>query len=83
MDQTQLFKTTINVAISDPRKKKVAKIDPKHLIVNNLAFNFTEPEVIDLFKPCGDLKESRLLLDERGRSKGTAFLMFETEVFKN
>jgi hypothetical protein len=43
--------TAISVAISDPKKKKQAKADPKCLIATNLPFSYTEPDVKLLFAP--------------------------------
>ena len=41
----------ISVAISDPKKKKVSQVDPRHLIATNLSFHIVKEDVQKIFEP--------------------------------
>jgi RNA recognition motif-containing protein len=50
------------------------------LYVGNLAFHTTEETIQRLFSSCGDVAETKLVLDrETGRSRGFAFVSMATE----
>lgn len=54
--------------------------DPKKLFVGNLPFSTTEESVSSLFSQYGEVVEAKLITDRMtGRSKGIAFVTFQTE----
>ena len=80
MNQKTIHGKLINVAISDPRKKKVKEVDPRNLFITNLPFSILEQDLKSTFSCFGEITELRLARDEKGRSKGTAFISFSSEV---
>lgn len=54
--------------------------NPKKLFVGNLPFSTTEEDVVSLFSDYGTIVDAALIKDRMsGRSKGIAFVTFETE----
>lgn len=54
--------------------------NPKKLFVGNLPFSTTEEEVVSMFSDFGTVVDAALIKDRMsGRSKGIAFVTFETE----
>ena len=53
--------------------------NPKKLFVGNLPFSTTEEEVVSMFSDFGTVVDAALIKDRMsGRSKGIAFVTFET-----
>lgn len=54
--------------------------NPKKLFVGNLPFNTSEETVLSLFSQHGEVAECKLIIDRMtGRSKGIAFVTYQTE----
>lgn len=54
--------------------------NPKKLFVGNIPFNTTEEVIVNLFSEHGNVVDAALIVDRMsGRSKGIAFITFETE----
>jgi len=52
----------------------------KKIYVGNLSYNITQDDLSDFFSKFGDITETKLISDfETGRSKGFAFIEFETQ----
>lgn len=52
----------------------------KKLYVGNLSYQTTEDDLRQFFNDCGPVETLKLIMDrETGRSKGFAFVTFETE----
>jgi len=48
------------------------------VFVGNLGFRTTENGIREFFYDCGEIKDVRISLDEEGRSRGFAYVEFET-----
>ena len=46
------------------------------IMVRNLSYNLTEEDLSDFFKDCGDVKGTRILKDDTGKSRGLGFIDF-------
>lgn len=56
------------------------EVSPKKIFVGNIPFSTTEEELVNLFSEYGTISEAALIVDRfNGRSKGIAFITFETE----
>lgn len=54
--------------------------NPKKLFVGSISFNTTEETLVSLFSQHGTVVDAALIVDRMsGRSKGIAFITFETE----
>ncbi len=54
--------------------------NPKKLFVGNLSFDTTKDTVVNLFSEYGKIEDAALITDRMsGRSKGIAFITFDTE----
>ncbi|KZV73245.1 hypothetical protein PENSPDRAFT_627695 [Peniophora sp. CONT] len=72
----------LSVYISNPERKKErtdANANAKEVYVAGLSKFTTKEDLDKRFKAYGRVKEIRVPLDEQGRSKGFAFIEFETE----
>ncbi|KAF9968275.1 hypothetical protein BGZ73_000174 [Actinomortierella ambigua] len=47
------------------------------IYVRNLPFTTTEQDLKDLFRTCGAMKRTEILLDDRGRPRGSGIVRFE------
>ena len=52
--------------------------DTTSVFVGNLPYDVREEQMIELFRPCGEILRFRLLLDEFGKGKGYGFCDFAT-----
>ena len=71
------------VYISDPTRKKQrtdANANDKELYVSNLARSTKEADLQKVFSSVGAVKGVRLITDDKGDSKGFAFVEYEDEV---
>lgn len=71
-------------ALKDPsilsRIVEKAESDPTHrkIFIHGLAWDATEDQVLQVFKPFGEVEELKLITDKvTGRAKGYAFLLFK------
>lgn len=48
------------------------------IAITNLYFRTTVEEIYDAFSPFGKLVQCRMLINERGESKGYAFVKYQT-----
>lgn len=56
------------------------QVNPKKLFVGNLSWGTTQDAVVNLFSEYGQITDAVLITDKMsGRSKGIAFVTFETE----
>ncbi|KAJ3128261.1 Splicing factor [Nowakowskiella sp. JEL0407] len=69
----------LSVAISNPSTKPLKVADMKELIVTNLPASCDELKLRELFEKFGELKGVRILKDNHGKLKGTAFVEFADE----
>ncbi|KAH0786350.1 nucleolar protein 12 [Histomonas meleagridis] len=61
-------------------KSKIDKDTNKRTVfIGHVPFDATEEEVIEIFKSCGDIHHVRIPHDERGRSRGVAYVTFQEE----
>ncbi|EFA84676.1 hypothetical protein PPL_01667 [Heterostelium album PN500] len=61
-----------------PREERKPKIDLKKvLFVSNISFATTVEQLIELFKPFGELDLTEIVTDRKGRSKGIAFVEYK------
>lgn len=72
-------------ALKDPsilsRIVEKAESDPTHrkVFIHGLAWDATEDQVLQVFRPFGEVEEFKLITDKvTGRAKGYAFLLFKT-----
>ena len=80
LDQSEIAPDhKIGVAISNPAKKTMHSVDLKQLFISNLADNIVETDLMELFGQYGVIQQIRLIKNERGRSKGIAYIHFEKE----
>ncbi|XP_073043212.1 UBP1-associated protein 2B-like [Primulina eburnea] len=71
-DATLLAKI-IETADSDPTHRKI--------FIHGLGYDATSEQLVQAFKPFGEIEESRLIVDKNtGRAKGYAFVLFKTRV---
>jgi len=59
---------------SDPPKS-----NPLEVFVGGLSWDAKESDLHDLFDECGHVENVKILMTPEGRSKGAAFIMFESE----
>ncbi|EYU35639.1 hypothetical protein ABFS82_10G143900 [Erythranthe guttata] len=60
---------------------QAADADPTHrnIFVRGLGWDATSDQLVDTFKPYGEIEESKLIMDKAtGRAKGYAFVRFKT-----
>ncbi|CDO70855.1 hypothetical protein BN946_scf184801.g48 [Trametes cinnabarina] len=70
------------VYISDPERRKErtdSDADEREVYVAGLSKLVTKEDLENLFKTYGTVKDVRMILDDKGRFKGFAFVEFETE----
>ncbi|TCD69018.1 Splicing factor [Steccherinum ochraceum] len=76
----QLDGHSLSVLISNPERKKErtdADANDRELYVAGLSKFVTQQELSKLFSTYGPVKDIRMILDDRGQSKGYAFVEFE------
>ncbi|XP_065087197.1 squamous cell carcinoma antigen recognized by T-cells 3 [Ochlerotatus camptorhynchus] len=56
------------------------KFEPNKLFIKGLPFEATQEDVSKLFEPYGKLKDVRLVYYRSGKSKGLAYVEYETEM---
>ncbi|KAJ2996767.1 Squamous cell carcinoma antigen recognized by T-cells 3 [Globomyces sp. JEL0801] len=79
LDQTEFeIGRLMGVAISNPSKRTVHESDPKQLFIANLANTLLEPDLENLFSPCGPIDRIRLIRSDAGKLKGIAYIHFQT-----
>ncbi|GFP82087.1 ubp1-associated protein 2a [Phtheirospermum japonicum] len=64
-----------------PKITQVADSDPAHrkIFVHGLGWDATSDQLLDTFKPFGEIEDSKLVTDHNtGRAKGYAFVLFKT-----
>lgn len=62
------------------RMQDAPESNPKKIFVGNIPFSTTEEVLVELFSEHGKVVEAALIVDRHsGRSKGIAFITFETE----
>ncbi|KAL0339881.1 UNVERIFIED_CONTAM: UBP1-associated protein 2A [Sesamum radiatum] len=62
-------------------RSRVADSDPTHrkIFVHGLGWDATSEQLVQAFKPFGEIEESKLITDKNtGRAKGYAFVLFKT-----
>ncbi|EJF56678.1 RNA-binding protein Prp24 [Dichomitus squalens LYAD-421 SS1] len=72
----------MSVFISNPERRKErtdSDADDREVYVAGLSKLVTKEDLENLFKTYGTVKDVRMILDDKGRSKGFAFVEFETE----
>ncbi|KAF8073869.1 hypothetical protein FPV67DRAFT_1479613 [Lyophyllum atratum] len=72
----------INVYISNPERRKERTdqdANEREIYVAGLSKFTTQADLDKLFKTYGTIKEIRMVTDEKGQSKGVAFIEFEQE----
>lgn len=82
LNGTKHFEHIIRVDFAKPPGEKTEidkETNKKTVFVGHLPFDATEEEVYDIFKVCGDIHHIRILKDERGRSRGVAYVTFKDE----
>ncbi|KAI9057468.1 RNA-binding protein Prp24 [Trametes sanguinea] len=70
------------VYISNPERRKErtdSDANEREIYVAGLSKLVTKEDLEDLFKTYGTVKDVRMILDDKGRSKGFAFVEFETD----
>lgn len=65
-------------ASSSSKLKGEDELDELRVFVTGLPFKKTEDVVRKEFAPCGKIKHVKVLLDQKGRSTGSAFITFES-----
>ncbi|XP_060201380.1 polyadenylate-binding protein 7-like [Lycium barbarum] len=58
------------------RKAQITKYQGSNVYVKNIAGDVTDHELRELFSQCGKITSARLMLDEKGVSKGFGFVCF-------
>ncbi|KAL0383336.1 UNVERIFIED_CONTAM: UBP1-associated protein 2A [Sesamum calycinum] len=67
----KLLSKIVQVADSDPTHRKI--------FVHGLGWDATSEQLVQAFKPFGEIEESKLITDKNtGRAKGYAFVLFKT-----
>ena len=68
------------MSMSRSRMQDAPQANPKKLFVGNLSWNTSEETVVSKFSEFGTVVDAALITDRMtGRSKGIAFITFETE----
>ncbi|KAI8818501.1 uncharacterized protein EV422DRAFT_537284 [Fimicolochytrium jonesii] len=75
----QILGKQISVAISNPQKTKPRTADGREVYVTNLPRTLQKEDIELLFKPCGDVRDVRVMVGSDGRSRGTAFVEYVEE----
>jgi len=70
------FPTTISIPNGVP---KVGTLVPNRVFVGGISSNTTESELHQLFSEFGNVKQTKIIADRAGVSKGYGFVTFETE----
>lgn len=52
---------------------------PRTVFLKNLSFSVAEPQIEEVFSACGNIEEVRLVRTSMGKSKGFAYVQFESE----
>lgn len=76
-------KLVLNAKISDPSAKKGrqgAMHEGRELHVGNVDWSASEHDVKALFSPYGTIESVRIPRNMSGKSKGTAFIVFGSQV---
>ncbi|CAN4121462.1 unnamed protein product [Withania somnifera] len=60
------------------RKAQLIKYQGSNVYVKNITGDFTDHELRELFSQCGKITSAKLMLDEKGVSKGFGFVCFST-----
>lgn len=81
----QIIDLLKEAALKDPsilsRIIQKAESDPTHrkIFIHGLGWDATEEQLLQVFKPFGDIEEVKLITDKvTGRAKGYAFVLFKT-----
>ncbi|KAI0357377.1 RNA-binding protein Prp24 [Trametes cingulata] len=72
----------LSVYISNPERKKErtdSDANEREVYVAGLSKLVTKEDLENLFKTYGNVKDVRMILDDKGKSKGFAFVEFESE----
>ncbi|EGD73070.1 hypothetical protein PTSG_12213 [Salpingoeca rosetta] len=77
LDQHELHGSTISVRLKSKQKAEIPEATKKdaRLIVRNLDFSTTEDDLQRIFSRFGKLAETKIVKDDKGRSKGFGFVM--------
>ncbi|KAJ8532786.1 hypothetical protein K7X08_015675 [Anisodus acutangulus] len=62
----------------EKRKAQIIKYQGSNVYVKNIAGDVTDHELRELFSQCGKITSAKLMLDEKGVSKGFGFVCFST-----
>ncbi|KAM9968839.1 hypothetical protein ACTFIW_000240 [Dictyostelium discoideum] len=65
------------------KEKEKEKDLPKKLILLNLPFDTTEPDLHKIFDKYGQIKSLKLVLDKNGKSKGICFILYKSHESAN
>ncbi|XP_016468645.1 polyadenylate-binding protein 7-like [Nicotiana tabacum] len=60
------------------RKARIIKYQGSNVYVKNIDGDVTDNELRELFSQCGNITSAKLMLDEKGVSKGFGFVCFST-----
>ncbi|OHT00727.1 hypothetical protein TRFO_32508 [Tritrichomonas foetus] len=67
-------------ATAKGEKNKVDRnTNKKSVFIGHVPFDATEEEIRDIFKECGEIHHVRIPRDDRGKSRGIAYVTFENE----
>ena len=61
------------------RRSDPPKNNPLEVFVGGLSWDAKEPDIQDLFTECGPVENVKLLMTPEGRSRGAAFVLFDSE----
>ncbi|CAN4117165.1 unnamed protein product [Withania somnifera] len=61
------------------RKAQLIKYQGSNVYVKNIAGDVTDHELRELFSQCGKITSAKLMVDEKGVSKGFGFVCFSTQ----
>eukprot|EP00873_Tetraselmis_striata_P029865 jgi/Tetstr1/450129/TSEL_037171.t1 len=65
---------------SPPRRPPSPALSSYRIYVGNIPFKFRQDDLEDLFRPCGRVLDTKVVMDrDSGRSKGFGFVTFDTE----
>ena len=75
-----LVHLVITSFVTFPTMQFPTTIDKHTLYVTNLPFEVNEQQIRDEFQTVGNIKQVRLVTNRSGKSKGFAYVEYETEV---
>jgi nucleolin len=70
----------VNAIIKDftPKQSAFDQVESSTLLVRNLSYEVTETDLLNIFKDCGGVKNTRIIRRNTGLSKGYGFADFES-----